>query len=174
MPEPTERTALYRLYDRDGHLLYVGVSNNLRRRWDMHSRAQPWWHLVAGREAEWHPDRASAEAAEVAAIQSESPRFNIDHSLNPKWGRANYDDTEDRRRAIRQLRRDLKKGYFHIGRTIHLAALAERYEVSSRTLLGLLDSGPRRCFAESKRRLTVLRVPDFTSLCAKPRDHGRR
>lgn len=162
-PEPAKRIALYRLYDRDGNLLYVGVTNNLRRRWDMHSRDQTWWHLVTRREAEWLPDRASAEAAEITAIQDERPRFNIDHSLNPKWGGNTYDDTADQVRALRLLRRDAKKSYFHVGRTFHITALADRFEVSSRTLLSVIGEFSGPCFAEHRRRLTVLREPTFSN-----------
>lgn len=161
MNAPPERTALYRLYDTSGTLLYVGVTNDLRRRGEIHSNNQPWWHLVAGQRVEWFPDRLAAEAAEVTAIKDESPRFNIDHALNPRYGQDNYDDTADRRRVRRLLRRDAKNNYFYVGRTVHSAALAERYEVSVRTVLSEMERGNEGCFTSLRRRITVLRTPTF-------------
>ncbi|WP_435643840.1 GIY-YIG nuclease family protein [Streptomyces sp. H49] len=157
----TEPTAVYRLYDAEDRLLYVGITRNLARRWDQHSRAQSWWHLVTRREAEWHTDRASAEAAEITAVQSEAPQFNKDHVPNRRLGQGEYDDTADRRRVRRLLRRDARNKYFHVGRRIYVTALAERYEVSPRTLLAVLQPGSDRCFSESRRRITVLREPTF-------------
>ena len=158
----TVQTALYRLYGRDDQLLYVGIASDLSRRWDQHSRAQSWWHLVTRREVEWLSDRPSAEAAEVQAIQTEAPLFNKDHVPDRRLGQGQYDDTADRKRARRLLRQDARRNYFHIGRKIYVSALAERYEVSPRTLLAeIYTNGNERCFTESRRRLTVLRQPTF-------------
>jgi predicted GIY-YIG superfamily endonuclease len=38
MVDPTERTALYRLRDADGRLLYIGIAKDPERRWKHHSR----------------------------------------------------------------------------------------------------------------------------------------
>lgn len=79
----SERTALYRFYDSAGALLYIGVSENLDRRWKHHATVQPWWPEVVRRSVEWYPDRDAAEEAEVAAIKTEGPRHNVMHSLCP-------------------------------------------------------------------------------------------
>jgi len=69
-------TALYRLYDADGELLYIGTSCDPRARMVNH-RTRAWWPLVSERRDEWHQDRDSARAAERAAIQAERPRYNV-------------------------------------------------------------------------------------------------
>lgn len=67
--------AVYRLYDDEGALLYVGSSRNPKRRYRDHSRTT-WWIRVTSREEEWHPSRAAAYEAENAAIRAERPQFN--------------------------------------------------------------------------------------------------
>lgn len=76
----TERTALYRFFGGDGQLLYVGITDRPGRRWETHMRRKPWWLDVQRQELEWHPDRETAMAAEVAAILNECPRYNLRHS----------------------------------------------------------------------------------------------
>jgi predicted GIY-YIG superfamily endonuclease len=77
-----ERTALYRFYDSDDELLYVGISRDPAERWKQH-RDKPWWREVAMRVIEWHDDRVTAERAERKAIRSEGPRYNIQHNPRP-------------------------------------------------------------------------------------------
>jgi len=75
-----ERTALYRLYDGAGVLLYVGITHDPESRWTAHAATKAWWPRVAHKEVEWHGDRLIAEAAEVAAIHAELPLHNVDDS----------------------------------------------------------------------------------------------
>lgn len=70
-------TTLYRLFNADGVLLYVGVTGNLNARLAFHSTDKPWWGEVARVETEWHPNRTEAEDAEDRAIADEHPRYNI-------------------------------------------------------------------------------------------------
>jgi hypothetical protein len=79
MAKSPGRTALYRLYDGVGCLLYVGITGNLDARWGQHSVKAKWWSEVVERTVEWHKTRALAEAAERAAIASERPRWNVHH-----------------------------------------------------------------------------------------------
>jgi predicted GIY-YIG superfamily endonuclease len=69
--------ALYRFFDTDGVLLYVGITNNPSRRFTQHGVSREWWHEVDTIRMERFPDRKSVLAAEKAAIQSERPRYNI-------------------------------------------------------------------------------------------------
>jgi hypothetical protein len=77
------RTALYRLFDRDDRLLYVGIAFNPRVRCYHHKKHKPWWSEVARREVEWHDDRRQAEAAERAAIAGEQPLYNVSGVADP-------------------------------------------------------------------------------------------
>lgn len=69
--------AVYRPYDADGALLYVGISKDFGRRWQQHAGAKPWWPQVERMTVEWHDDEASAQRAEVQAIELEHPRYNV-------------------------------------------------------------------------------------------------
>ena len=74
------RTALYRLYDEAGTLLYVGISHQPEVRFEQHSKVKEWWPRVARREVEWLDDRPTAAKAEEVAVRSEDPEFNRTYS----------------------------------------------------------------------------------------------
>lgn len=82
----TERVAIYRLFDCDDALLYIGVAVDPRERWHGHSVEKSWWPQVTRKEVTWHDTRVSAEQAEAKAIKSERPRFNVEHSSTRQRG----------------------------------------------------------------------------------------
>jgi hypothetical protein len=67
--------ALYRLFDDEGHLLYVGITGDLGQRLGDHS-IKRWFPLVVRITLEWFPHRAAARLAEKRAIGTERPRYN--------------------------------------------------------------------------------------------------
>jgi hypothetical protein len=73
------RTALYRFYNADGALLYVGITENTVQRWRGHASEKPWWPEVVRKTVDWFDDRATAEVNERVAIRSEDPRYNVRH-----------------------------------------------------------------------------------------------
>lgn len=83
------RTGLYRLWDADGDLLYVGIACSPARRFAQHAREKPWWSDVETRTVQWHPTREEALAAERAAILNEWPRHNRVHNTDLTRG---FDD----------------------------------------------------------------------------------
>src|SRR5690554_1450800 len=80
MTDHDETTTLYRFYDKDDRLLYVGITNNFGARFSHHSNLKAWWEDVARSSMEHFPNRKAALAAERAAIVAERPRFNIVHN----------------------------------------------------------------------------------------------
>lgn len=70
-------TTLYRMFDAQGRLLYVGISARAAMRWEQHRGEKQWWSEVARIEVEHHEDRLAALTAETTAIRRERPRFNI-------------------------------------------------------------------------------------------------
>ena len=82
------RTALYRLFDADNKLLYVGIAANPHERWQLHASVQTWWGAVVVREVEWFATRNQALAAEARAIASEGPRWNKNAGQAPTRGAA--------------------------------------------------------------------------------------
>jgi excinuclease UvrABC nuclease subunit len=79
-------TILYRMFDADDRLLYVGITCNKQQRWDGHRQNSRWWPLVARKELATYPDRSTALTAERTAILSEQPIYNV--SGNPAQPRA--------------------------------------------------------------------------------------
>lgn len=70
-------TTLYRLYNADGGLLYVGIAGNPGRRFEQHRQDKPWWGSVANIRLEHFPTRDAASEAELKAIRTERPAYNI-------------------------------------------------------------------------------------------------
>ncbi|MEU3785236.1 GIY-YIG nuclease family protein [Streptomyces sp900129855] len=71
-----ERTAVYRLYDEDERLLYVGVASDPRVRFKQHGRDKSWWPRVTAREIEWFDSREEALKVEARVITRELPLHN--------------------------------------------------------------------------------------------------
>ncbi|MFC9268967.1 GntR family transcriptional regulator [Streptomyces zhihengii] len=141
---PPERTALYRLFDADGRLLYIGISNNPEYRFNQHRRDKPWWPLVARNEVTWFDSLPDAAAAEKVAIKAESPAHN--HSENsvkvtrtsPLRGRTGYRQIAD------DLRRAILDGHFAPGAKLPSHhELMRDYDVAASTVrqaLGVLKT----------------------------------
>lgn len=72
----TEKTAIYRHFDGDSALLYIGLSRNPLRRWEQHKAHALWFYEIARIEIEWFDSRGEAAHAEVEAIRKERPIFN--------------------------------------------------------------------------------------------------
>lgn len=79
----TDETAVYRLFDDAGRLLYVGVGRNPMNRWSAHADQHEWWPTVATFTVNWHATRAEAAAEERHALRNESPVHNL-HGT-PRW-----------------------------------------------------------------------------------------
>lgn len=72
-----ELHTLYRFFDADNNLLYVGITCSPPVRLKQHKREKTWWADVARIEFEQHESREALEAAEREAIPRENPRYNI-------------------------------------------------------------------------------------------------
>ncbi len=73
-PRPTN---LYRHYDSEGTLLYIGVSLNAIVRLSQHKTASGWFEQISRVEIEKFPSRAAALNAETEAIKREDPLHNV-------------------------------------------------------------------------------------------------
>jgi hypothetical protein len=74
--------AVYRFYDLDDHLLYVGVTWNPSLRFEQHRAEKHWFGHVARADVEWYPTRAIAEDEEARAIWLEAPVHNVAQPLS--------------------------------------------------------------------------------------------
>ena len=75
-PRCDSPTALYRYFEADGTLLYIGISNQPLFRHDQHIRAE-WFPYARYYCAECFPCRRIAEWAEAIMIRAEDPEFNV-------------------------------------------------------------------------------------------------
>lgn len=82
-PEFVDLHILYRFYDAEDRLLYVGITFDIRRRWRSHSKDKPWWRDSVRSTMEHFGSREEALAAEAAAIKAEQPIWNVVHNRRP-------------------------------------------------------------------------------------------
>lgn len=71
---------LYRFFDSNGALLYVGITLSPPQRFAQHRSSKWWWTRVACIELDSFPTRAAVLVAEQSAIESERPRYNVLHN----------------------------------------------------------------------------------------------
>lgn len=67
---------LYRFFDAEDQLLYVGISWSAPARAKQHRADKDWWELVRRMTVEPHRSSAAARAAETRAIRTEHPMYN--------------------------------------------------------------------------------------------------
>lgn len=95
--------SLYRHYNANGILLYVGIAKDHHIRFRTHLKLSEWKNKIASITIEKFPTREAAFAAEIAAIQTEEPLYNSCHQRKGSKGdvlrkvmRAiDYQDVED-------------------------------------------------------------------------------
>lgn len=80
-PSDTRATSVYRLFDAEGNLLYVGITNRGHHRLNQHAADKDWWQDVASATIEHHLNRQAAMAAETKAIREENPRYNLQQKM---------------------------------------------------------------------------------------------
>lgn len=72
-----EPTQLYRHFDAQGRLLYVGISLSTVARLTQHRNSSDWYSQISRVEIQKFDTRSEAEGAEWEAIQKEKPIHNI-------------------------------------------------------------------------------------------------
>lgn len=73
--EPSNQT-LYRFFNAQHELLYVGITNNPFNRFSGHSKDKDWFKEIAYSTFEHYPNRLAVDKAETRAIKSEKPKYN--------------------------------------------------------------------------------------------------
>jgi hypothetical protein len=76
MNNSTQKTTLYRYFDCDNRLLYVGITKNQFERQGSHARTQSWWPEVSFAKFEHFENRDLALLYEFEAIGREFPKYN--------------------------------------------------------------------------------------------------
>lgn len=78
-----QKTALYRHFNSDGELLYIGVALSPTYRLRQHLDVSHWAHQISQIEVCWFDNRPAALEAEREAIKKEKPLYNIRHKYKP-------------------------------------------------------------------------------------------
>lgn len=76
---PTSPTFVYRLYDAESALIYIGCTRDPRTREGAHRKNSWWWPQVEHVRLTIFPSRAYALQREAQAIASERPLWNVRH-----------------------------------------------------------------------------------------------
>jgi hypothetical protein len=132
-PFPVGRSALYRLYDSEGTLLYVGISAHPSERLKQHAGDKAWWHHVARHEITWIDSRDEAVKAEAEAMRSELPLYNGYHHLGGDWPQQarKYDDTAERAAVREAVRTAIARGEYKPDTYLPGAAVGRQFGVSA-------------------------------------------
>lgn len=69
-------TTVYRFYDANDKLLYVGITKNLSRRLAAHTKTKEWWLNVASIKLEHFKNRESARLREKTYTMFLDPKHN--------------------------------------------------------------------------------------------------
>lgn len=162
MKPPTGRTALYELHDAAGNYLYAGVSAEPRTRFQAHAYDKDWWSEVATREITWFDTRAEAEAAEVVAIRTKSPRYNkAIPDENGRYtigvGRPKWEPDPDHTDLLAQLRQAADAQRIAEGRVWELVKAGKDQRIPARVLVD--TSGISRPTLYRKLRITDAEEP---------------
>jgi hypothetical protein len=101
IPIEERPTALYRCYDADGAVLYVGIGVDPDARVRAHRR-KAWGGLIASADHTWYRDRRAARAAELAEIDAEKPPYSKREKDGWHW---THDATEEQKAGLHAPRR---------------------------------------------------------------------
>lgn len=128
-----QRTALYRLYDANDVLLYIGITWSPNWRMKGHLLDKEWMHLVARRTVEWYPDRPSALAAEAAATAAEKPLHDSSWRHTNRNDKPQWRDVEGRKAVIDGITAEVQGGAHKEGSVLMTGAVAKRFGVARAT-----------------------------------------
>lgn len=86
-PQPQAQSSdcpasVYRYYDDDGMLIYVGMTKRGVLRNFEHAALKEWWPFVSKQEVDHYPSCEAALSAERLAIQTYRPPFNHQHNID--------------------------------------------------------------------------------------------
>lgn len=86
---PRDNSVVYRAFNADNDLLYVGVTCQPNNRFNIHEYQTRWWHEVDRVElSQVFPDRQDAEDAEALAIDMFEPLYNRHYPGVPERARS--------------------------------------------------------------------------------------
>lgn len=105
-------TELYRHFDGENALLYVGISLSTFTRLSQHRDHSQWFKKVARVSIEHFPTREEAIAAEKKAIKTEAPMFNIAHKKTAREIEQEIKEAENEQKKAQQIQQCIHR-YVH-------------------------------------------------------------
>ncbi|MFE7780373.1 GntR family transcriptional regulator [Streptomyces nigrescens] len=128
-----EPTALYRLYDADDQLLYIGIARYPQSRWEQHAGQQTWWHQVARKTVEWYEDRASALEAEACSTAAEKPLYDQSWRRTQDAPKGGFDDSAGRKLVEKTLADRIAQGLYPPGTCLSTGTVSSEFDVARTT-----------------------------------------
>jgi predicted GIY-YIG superfamily endonuclease len=155
-----ERTALYRLYDAEDDLLYIGISRDPEKRFKAHAHDKNWWHCVRYVDLTWFSNYPAARQAENAAHRSERPPYNGMGHTGLGWDipALRYDDSADQADIRQRLLAALEAGTYVPGSHLWPFHLSRTYGYSRSTTDNAMSRLAREGHLERRRSTYV--IPD--------------
>lgn len=80
----TNPTAVYKHYNVNNDLIYVGVASDVTVRQSTHFKMSEWQQEIQNVSVEWHYSRLRAEIREILLIKAFRPKYNKVHN-NDNW-----------------------------------------------------------------------------------------
>lgn len=132
-PNVTGReTALYIAWDASETPLYLGITRNLRRRWNEHRKNKPWWPNVTHIDYRWFDSLWQAELAEQLLISQDCPLHNRNM---PPWRGSMPSYAETAWRSAFEAK--LRNVFTALDHGLDLEAVADFFELHPRYLVRL-------------------------------------
>ena len=72
---------VYSIFNDEGNALYVGITRNIRRRFQEHARLAAWWSEAHRYQDIQMTNMTDARTVEKALIRAYQPNHNIRHTL---------------------------------------------------------------------------------------------
>jgi len=120
------RTSLYRHFNGEGKLLYVGVSLSTIQRLGQHKEHSDWFESIARVSIEHFDTREEALEAERLAIFRERPLHNINHKYSA--------EKRCKATATEQAKKDLMAKIVYFNPVYTLDAAADALSISKRLI----------------------------------------
>jgi predicted GIY-YIG superfamily endonuclease len=159
----SECQQLYRLYDKDSRLLYVGISKSALARYAQHAAEKSWIGEVARVHVETYLcTRQEILARELRVIQEERPAYNIAGLPGQK-----------KPRVLAKTAQPLANAKFNATVAVLVAEYLREAEKELRTALGGTSQEFANLVAAARPLLAVLRDRDLGTLTCRDLDAVR-
>jgi excinuclease UvrABC nuclease subunit len=79
-PIKAKKTAIYKHKNKNGEIIYVGISNNAHNRSARHLSTSEWREEIDSIDVQWMPNRLIAEIKEIELIKELRPKHNVMHN----------------------------------------------------------------------------------------------